>query len=52
MATDAPTRSREARANVKQMVAIGARYGFEHAKDAYAHAWGPDSFAKTVIELV
>lgn len=30
---------------------IGARYGFEQAKDAYAHAWGPESFAKTVIEL-
>jgi NADPH:quinone reductase-like Zn-dependent oxidoreductase len=31
--------------------AIGARFGFEQAKEAYAHAWGPDSFAKTVIEL-
>jgi len=31
---------------------IGARYGFEQAKEAYAHAWGPESFAKTVIELV
>lgn len=30
---------------------IGARFGFEQAMDAYAHAWGPDSFAKTVIEL-
>lgn len=30
---------------------IGARFGFEQAKDAYAHAWGPTSFAKTVIEL-
>ena len=30
---------------------IGARFGFEHAKEAYAHAWGPESFAKTVIEL-
>lgn len=30
---------------------IGARFGFEQAKDAYTHAWGPDSFAKTVIEL-
>jgi NADPH:quinone reductase-like Zn-dependent oxidoreductase len=30
---------------------IGARYGFEEAKEAYAHAWGPESFAKTVIEL-
>lgn len=30
---------------------IGARYPFEQAKEAYAHAWGPDSFAKTVIEL-
>ena len=31
---------------------IGARFGFDQAKEAYAHAWGPDSFAKTVIELV
>ena len=31
---------------------IGARFGFEQAKEAYAHAWGPDSFAKTVIEIV
>jgi NADPH:quinone reductase-like Zn-dependent oxidoreductase len=30
---------------------IGARFGFGQAKEAYAHAWGPDSFAKTVIEL-
>lgn len=30
---------------------IGARFRFEQAKDAYAHAWGPQSFAKTVIEL-
>lgn len=30
---------------------IGARFGFEQAKEAYAHAWGPDSFAKTVIEF-
>jgi NADPH:quinone reductase-like Zn-dependent oxidoreductase len=30
---------------------IGARFGFEQAKEAYAHAWGQDSFAKTVIEL-
>ncbi|MBT2134788.1 NAD(P)-dependent alcohol dehydrogenase [Croceibacterium sp. LX-88] len=30
---------------------IGARFGFEQARDAYAHAWGPESFAKTVIEL-
>ena len=30
---------------------IGARFKFEQAKEAYAHAWGPDSFAKTVIEL-
>jgi NADPH:quinone reductase-like Zn-dependent oxidoreductase len=30
---------------------IGKRFGFEQAKDAYAHAWGPESFAKTVIEL-
>ncbi|MBO9517632.1 MAG: NAD(P)-dependent alcohol dehydrogenase [Porphyrobacter sp.] len=31
---------------------IGQRFGFEQAKDAYAHAWGPESFSKTVIELV
>jgi NADPH:quinone reductase-like Zn-dependent oxidoreductase len=31
---------------------IGARFGFEQAKEAYAHAWGADSFAKTVIEVV
>ena len=30
---------------------IGARFGFEQAKEAYAHAWGPDSFAKTIIEV-
>lgn len=30
---------------------IGARFKFEQAKEAYAHAWGPNSFAKTVIEL-
>lgn len=30
---------------------IGAHFGFEQAKEAYAHAWGPDSFAKTVIEI-
>jgi NADPH:quinone reductase-like Zn-dependent oxidoreductase len=30
---------------------IGARFPFEQAKEAYAHAWGPESFAKTVIEL-
>jgi NADPH:quinone reductase-like Zn-dependent oxidoreductase len=30
---------------------IGARFGFEQVQEAYAHAWGPDSFAKTVIEL-
>ena len=30
---------------------IGARFGFEQAKEAYAHAWGRESFAKTVIEL-
>jgi NADPH:quinone reductase-like Zn-dependent oxidoreductase len=30
---------------------IGARFGFDQARDAYAHAWGPESFAKTVIEL-
>ena len=31
--------------------AIGARFRFEEADKAYAHAWGPESFAKTVIEL-
>ncbi|MGC1270715.1 MAG: NAD(P)-dependent alcohol dehydrogenase [Croceibacterium sp.] len=30
---------------------IGARFAFDQAKEAYAHAWGPDSFAKTVIEF-
>ncbi len=30
---------------------IGKSFGFDAAKEAYAHAWGPDSFAKTVIEL-
>ncbi len=30
---------------------IGARFKFDQAKEAYAHAWGADSFAKTVIEL-
>jgi NADPH:quinone reductase-like Zn-dependent oxidoreductase len=30
---------------------IGARFGMEQVKEAYAHAWGPDSFAKTIIEL-
>jgi len=30
---------------------IGARFPFDQAKDAYVHAWGPESFAKTVIEL-
>ncbi|MEO6387659.1 MAG: NAD(P)-dependent alcohol dehydrogenase [Croceibacterium sp.] len=30
---------------------IGKRFSFDQARDAYAHAWGPDSFAKTVIEL-
>ncbi len=30
---------------------IGARFAFDQAREAYAHAWGPDSFAKTVIEL-
>lgn len=31
--------------------AIGKSFGFDEAKAAYAHAWGADSFAKTVIEL-
>jgi NADPH:quinone reductase-like Zn-dependent oxidoreductase len=31
--------------------AIGKRFGFDQAKEAYAHAWGPESFGKTVIEL-
>ncbi len=30
---------------------IGGRFAFEDAPSAYAHAWGPDSFGKTVIEL-
>lgn len=30
---------------------IGGRYAFKDAPKAYAHAWGPDSFGKTVIEL-
>jgi len=30
---------------------IGATFGFDEASAAYAHAWGPDSFAKTVIEM-
>ncbi|QZH75849.1 MAG: NAD(P)-dependent alcohol dehydrogenase [Erythrobacter sp.] len=30
---------------------IGGSYGFDDAKAAYAHAWGPDSFGKTVITL-
>jgi NADPH:quinone reductase-like Zn-dependent oxidoreductase len=31
--------------------AIGARFTFDDVPAAYAHAWGPDSFGKTVIEL-
>ena len=31
--------------------AIGATFGFDEAPAAYAHAWGPDSFGKTVITL-
>lgn len=31
--------------------AIGRSFGFDDTLAAYAHAWGPDSFAKTVIEL-
>ncbi|MFC3097182.1 zinc-dependent alcohol dehydrogenase family protein [Alteraurantiacibacter palmitatis] len=30
---------------------IGATFTFEDAGKAYAHAWGPDSFGKTVIAL-
>ncbi|MCX7677097.1 MAG: NAD(P)-dependent alcohol dehydrogenase [Alteraurantiacibacter sp.] len=30
---------------------IGATFAFEDAAKAYAHAWGPDSFGKTVIAL-
>ncbi|OYX44452.1 MAG: NAD(P)-dependent alcohol dehydrogenase [Sphingomonadales bacterium 32-64-22] len=30
---------------------IGKSFAFDQAKDAYAHAWGPESFGKTVIEL-
>ena len=32
-------------------VPIGGRYSFDNAGGAYAHAWGADSFGKTVIEL-
>ena len=32
-------------------VPIGGRFAFDNAGAAYAHAWGPDSFGKTVIEL-
>lgn len=31
---------------------IGATFAFEQAQEAYAHAWSPHSFAKTVIQLV
>ncbi len=31
--------------------AIGKTFAFEDVPAAYAHAWGPDSFGKTVIEL-
>lgn len=30
---------------------IGKSFGFDQAQEAYAHAWGPGSFSKTVIEL-
>ena len=30
---------------------IGKSFGFDDVLAAYAHAWGPDSFGKTVIEL-
>ena len=30
---------------------IGATFAFDQAAAAYAHAWGPDSFGKTVIVL-
>jgi NADPH:quinone reductase-like Zn-dependent oxidoreductase len=30
---------------------VGASFGFDDAKSAYAHAWGADSFGKTVITL-
>lgn len=35
----------------KVPVPIGATFGFEDAVKAYEHAWGPDSFGKTVIAL-
>lgn len=35
----------------KVEVPIGASFGFEDAVKAYEHAWGPESFGKTVIEL-
>ena len=31
--------------------AIGGRFAFDNAPGAYEHAWGRDSFGKTVIEL-
>ncbi|WP_137680791.1 zinc-dependent alcohol dehydrogenase family protein [Aurantiacibacter suaedae] len=30
---------------------VGATFGFDEATAAYAHAWGPESFGKTVITL-
>ena len=30
---------------------IGGSFSFDNVPDAYAHAWGSDSFGKTVIEL-
>ena len=30
---------------------IGASFGFDAVPAAYAHAWGSDSFGKTVITL-
>ena len=30
---------------------VGGTFAFEAADAAYAHAWGPDSFGKTVITL-
>lgn len=30
---------------------VGETFAFEEADKAYAHAWGPDSFGKTVIKL-
>lgn len=35
----------------KLIFPVGHTFAFEEADQAYAHAWGPDSFGKTVIRL-